>query len=181
MKAGQKSTIWKWNQTKESAAQMLAQDEFTIDEIVIKLGIDRKTIYNWKKRPEFQARVEEHVQEFGDAKMRYAIANRNRRLRNLNDRLERLHQVIRDRAADPSMQDVPGGKTGLMVRTVKSVGSGPAAQVVEEYEVDTGVLKEAREHEKQAAIECGQWTEKKDLTTGGQPFKIYAGFSPDDV
>ncbi len=49
------------------------------------------------------------------------IAIRDDRLAALDDRRRRLHQVMEERAADPSMADVPGGKTGLLVRTYKSL------------------------------------------------------------
>jgi hypothetical protein len=64
-----------------------------------------------------------------------------------------MHQVIAERAADPEMQAVPGGKTGLLVRSTKGLGSGDNFTTVEEYEVDTALLKELREHELQAASE----------------------------
>lgn len=153
---------FRWNKAKTEAAKLLAEDELTDDEIAVKVGKNRWTLWTWKKAPEFAAKIKELAEQYGAAQARYAIAKRSRRVRWLNDRVERLHSVIRDRAADPSMQNVPGGPTGLMVRTTKSVGAGPAAQIVEEYEVDTGLLKELREHEKQAAVEVGQWTEKRE-------------------
>jgi hypothetical protein len=70
----------------------------------------------------------------------------------MDDRLQRLHRVIRERAADPEMQDVPGGPTGLIVRTTKMVGK----KEVKEYALDAALLREIRELEAQAARECGQ-------------------------
>lgn len=83
-----------------------------------------------------------------------------------------MQQVIAERAEDIELQDVAGGKTGLIVHNVKGVGKGEDFQLIDLYEVDTGLLKELREHEKQAAQELGQWTEKKDLTTNGQPLRF---------
>jgi hypothetical protein len=68
-----------------------------------------------------------------------------------------IHEVIEDRAKDPTMQDIPGGKTGLLVRKLKQIGSGDSAQVVEEYEVDTSTLAEARKLEEHAAQLTGEW------------------------
>ena len=166
MEPSQNFPPFKWGKGKNEAAQLLAEDVLTDDEIGEKVGVSRRTLYTWRQHPEFVAKIAEHVKHLGDVSRRVAIANRNRRVRWLNDRVERMHSVIRDRAADPLMQDVPGGKTGLMVRTMKGVGAGPAAQVVEEYAVDTGLLKELREHEKQAAQELGQWVEKKEVEGG---------------
>lgn len=53
-----------------------------------------------------------------------------------------------------------GGKTGLIVHNVKGVGKGDDFQLIDLYEVDTGLLREMREHEKQAAQELGDWTER---------------------
>src|SRR5262249_37518948 len=59
---------------------------------------------------------------------------------------------------DPDMRDVPGGTTGLLVRTVKWVGSF----VFYLYQVDTRLLKQLLKHEKQAAQELGQWGQKTE-------------------
>ena len=45
--------------------------------------------------------------------------------------------------------------------------------LVEVASLDVGLLKELREHEKQAAQELGQWTEKRELTgKDGGPIEI---------
>jgi hypothetical protein len=59
--------------------------------------------------------------------------------------------------------DGPGASTALLVRRERSVGSGQNQKFVAEYKVDTGLLRELRKLEKQAAIELGQWTEKRDV------------------
>ena len=61
------------------------------------------------------------------------------------------------------MQNVPGGRAGLLVRRVKSIGAGENAREVVEYEVDTALLKELRELERQAAQEAGQWATKHEV------------------
>ena len=66
-----------------------------------------------------------------------------------------MHQVIDARAADPAMHAVPGGKTGLVVKTVKGVGKGEDFRLVEEYRVDTDTLRSILEHERRAAKEVG--------------------------
>ena len=50
------------------------------------------------------------------------------------------------------------------MRTLKQLGRGDEAETVEEFRVDTGLLKELRETEKQAAQELGQWAEKHEVT-----------------
>jgi len=93
-----------------------------------------------------------------------AITIKEARLRAVNDRWLKLQQVIAERASDPNMQEIPGGKTGLLAHDQKGVGAGAAAEVIDVYEVDTGLLKELREHEVQAAKELGQWSEKAEIT-----------------
>jgi hypothetical protein len=65
-------------------------------------------------------------------------------------------QVVEERAADASMAKVPGGRTGLLVRQIKVVGSGANQKLVPEYVVDTGLLREIRATAQQAAEELGQ-------------------------
>lgn len=89
------------------------------------------------------------------------LAVRELRLARLQDRANRLDLIMNERAVD--MASAPGGKSGLLARQLKQLGSGKDAQVVEEYKLDTGLLAEFREHEKQAAIELGQWQESAGL------------------
>ncbi len=69
--------------------------------------------------------------------------------------------------------DAAGGASGLIVHQVKMIGRGEEAQIVHEYVIDAGMLREMREHEKQAAMELGQWTEKREMTgNDGGPLSI---------
>ena len=90
------------------------------------------------------------------------IRNPQSRVTALEDRWNRLRTIITERGADPDMQSVPGGKTGLLVVTFKQLGGGENAQIVREYRVDTELLKEIRATEQQAAEELGQWTTRKE-------------------
>lgn len=161
---------WRWSAKRFRAATLLAEDELTDNEIAAEVDVCRDTINAWKRVPEFTACIAKLAAEFGERAGRYAIARKTRRIAALDDRWGRMLEVIEERAASPEMEDVPGGRTGLLVRTERSVGSGPAQQIVEEFTVDTGLLRELREHEKQAAQEMGQWIEKQELTgKGGTP------------
>lgn len=170
-----------WREPQVEAAQLLAEDDLTDEEIAAKVGISRRQLTNWKQHPDFRKRIEEITARMGDAALRHGIARRNRRLRALDDRWRRMQQVIDERAVDPEMRAVPGGRTGLLVHNVKSVGKGDDFQVIDLYEVDVALLRELREHEKQAAQELGQWTERRDMTTGGKPFKVYIDVDIDRV
>jgi hypothetical protein len=85
------------------------------------------------------------------------LAVRDNRLAAQQDRHNRMRLVMEERAAD--MAEVPGGKSGLLVRQIKQIGNGDSAREVEEYKLDAGLLSEFREHEKQIAQELGQWQE----------------------
>jgi hypothetical protein len=151
---------------EEAAALLVAQDALPDVAIAARCKIGKATLERWKQRPAFQARVAEHRALWREQLRAQGLLEQQNRLAALNDRWTRLQQVITERAASPEMQSVPGGTTGLLVRQVKSIGFGENNQLVEEFAVDTPLLKELREHEKQAAQELGEWTEKREL--GGQ-------------
>jgi hypothetical protein len=90
--------------------------------------------------------VEEHRARWQAEIEDEGIASRRNRVKVLQERYERLERVIAARAADESLT-APGADTGLLMRTVKRTKWG----VVEEYAVDTGLLRELREHLKQVA------------------------------
>jgi hypothetical protein len=64
--------------------------------------------------------------------------------------------VIEQRAVAPELQQVPGGDTGLVVRT-----RGGNYNV---FAVDIRTLRELRAIEEQASRESGQWMERVEST-----------------
>src|ERR1035441_6890960 len=86
------------------------------------------------------------------------ISSRNARVQALQNRWDRMRRVIDERAASPDFAEVPGGTTGLLVKDYKGKDADTLV-----YKVDTGLLAELRNHEKQAAEELGQWNEKREL------------------
>lgn len=148
-----------WTRRRTNAALLVAQDQQSDVAIAAAVGVTKSTLEEWKLRPEFAERVQEHVQAFAAAIKEKGIAERVNRVAALNDRWRSLHQVIEERAADETMT-AAGARTGLLVRTYKQ----GKMRLAEEYAVDTGLLAELRQHEKQAAQELGQWTEKRELT-----------------
>lgn len=150
------------------AAIALGQGK-THEEAATAADVKRATVERWLKQPAFKATVDAEAQRIRDAIRAEGIANRQNRIDALNRRQQLMDQVIAERAVDPTMQNIAGGKTGLMVRSFRGVGKGEDFTLVEEYTVDTGLLKEMREHEKQAAQDLGQWTEKREVA--GDPDK----------
>lgn len=169
-----------WDDRRREAAQLLARGNLSFEAISRKLEVSSRSIYEWRRDPEFMAYVAELEEEFKQAVRRRGIAVLERRVRAQNDRWNRMQRVILERAEAPEMANVPGGTTGLVVRKLKMLGSGENATVVEEFEVDTGLLKEIREVEKLAAQELGQWTEKVE-SSGGLKIQVeYVDGHPQD-
>ncbi len=156
------ANAFQWTRTRERAALLVSEDALTDREIADRCRIHPATLERWKKRSEFAARVQQHVAAFREKIRAEGLVNRQNRVDALNDRWERMQRVIMARAEEHCA--IPGGDTGLLVKQKKSVGFGEHNQIVEEYAVDTGLLKELRAHEEQAAKELGQWAEKHEHT-----------------
>lgn len=123
-------------------------------------GVTYKTLDGIRKK---QSKKYLDIREsFEREMMQEGLARKAVRIQKLESLCEKLDQVMKERSADESMQEVPGGKTGLIVREYKGLD-------LPVYKVDTAVIKEVRDLLKQIAIETGEWTEKKDVTSDGKP------------
>lgn len=177
------ATEFRWDSRREKAAVLVAEDEVPDHEIATRCGVNKATLERWKQHPAFRERVAEHGARLEAAALRYAIAKRRKRVEQLDNDLAALNAIQAARAEDPAMAAIPGGATGLILRTIKIIGTGKATQTVEEYTPDTALLKTKAALLKQAAQELGQWSEKRDLTSGGQPVRFtikIAGRHDDD-
>ncbi len=95
------------------------------------------------------------------------LARRAVRVAEKMKRHQLLRQVIEERGRANYMQEVEGGKTGLLVRDFKGALYQPV------YKVDAALLKEMRDLEREIAIELGEWTEKRELAgPDGGPIPI---------
>lgn len=168
----QNATRFQWSARREQAALLLAQDELTDVQIAEAVTVSRAQLARWKQHPVFQSRIQEHLAAWKAKVLQKGIAARERRIDALNHRHKLMLQVIAERAVSPDLQEVAGGKTGLIVKQVKPSGGN----YFEEFAVDTGLLRELRAHEQQTAQELGQWAEKRELTgANGGPL----AFQPD--
>lgn len=171
-KSAPKAPEFKWDETREQAALLIAQDELTDTKIAEKLGVARRTLGGWKENTEFSKRVQNHLNDIRSYIRSHGISIIENRVAALQDRWDRMKRVIAERAESPEMQNVAGGTTGLLVRQLKKIGAGADAEIVEEFVIDAALLKEMREHEKQAAQELGQWSDKHEHAgTNGGPIK----------
>lgn len=168
---------------QEEAALLVAQDLLIDDQIAARVGVNDVTIWRWKRDPAFAARVAEHRGLWRERMTGQGLADLQNRIDAYNDRWRRLRQVIVARADDPELRDVPGGSTGMLVRTFKGIGGGERAEMVEEFAVDVGLLRELRELEKQAAQDLGQWVSKGELTgkNGSPLFRDVRDLSDDEL
>src|SRR5262249_41953105 len=95
----------------------------------------------------------------------YAVAKLARRLRFMDERYAKMEAIIAARAKEH--KKAPGGKTGLLVKRLRSIGHGENTLTVEEYEVDVGLLRQIRELEKQVGQQFEQWVEKHEMAGKG--------------
>jgi|SRR5579872_1749843 len=168
------------SQKQEQAAVLVAEDELSDEAIAERVGISRMTLHRWKRDAAFQQRVTEILASFGLSLQRYSIARKDKRMAAYQNRWDRMKRLMDARAADPSMEGVPGGRTGLIVRHVKRVGPPSDARQVETYTVDTGFMAEMLAIERQAAQEAGQWKESEQPQA---PVLVrqYVGIAVEDV
>lgn len=156
------------NAKHEEAAQLVSEDRLTDLQIAEKVGISRQQLTRWKRGKAFAARVEELTAIWSERALKYGLARRERRVSVLCDMHNRLLTVIDERGADAALQAVPGGKTGLICKTLKGIGKGEDFQVVEVFETDTAILKELRGLQEQISKELGQHVDRSqvDITVG---------------
>jgi len=144
---------------KEQAAQYVAEGRLLNKEISEKMGVTPKTLFNWQKEKAFKTRVAEIRVEYANSATRLGIARRDYRITCLASVHSKLLGVIEQRADAMSDGSVPGGDTGLMVKTYKVSGE----TVMTEYAVDTGLIRELRGIQEQVAKELGQIVEKREV------------------
>ena len=149
----------------------LAANKGPMREIEEKYGVKPSSLHRHKRNclpTVLTEAVQERRLRAGSELLDVALADPERRLKRQSDRWERLHRVIDQRAE--AMKDIEeGGDTGLLVRKVKSIGSGEYTERVDEYAVDAPMLKEIRELEKQTSEELGQSKEKGSTGAGAGP------------
>lgn len=186
-------TEFRWSGKKEKAAALVAADELPDDVIASTVGVNRRQITRWRQHPVFASRVQGLIEKVRDAVERRGISDLQNRVAAANDRWKLMQDVIAARAEEgKSHIDVPGAETGLLVakpRLVKvyqnwdpDVKEASASEPDEdddvlysakryvtlyEWAVDTGLLHELREIEKQSAQMLGEWSEKRELTGPG--------------
>jgi phage terminase small subunit len=121
---------------------------------------------NIAKRIAFlQGQVAETRVQLACKNLELSIGSRVKRIEMYEDVHERLWQIVKERAADPAMENVPGGRSGMLVKQVKIVSTAEGPKVISEYVPDTALSKEIRALAQQAAEEPGQWRDDSKPVT----------------
>ncbi|HWQ32557.1 MAG TPA: hypothetical protein VNQ79_06720 [Blastocatellia bacterium] len=149
-----------WTPERLRAVELIAAGDKTDQQVADEVGITKRQLARWKNVPEFRERVNEIAAATAEKLRAEGVLRKQNRLINLQDRIDRMCRLIEARARE--MADVPGGETGLLVRDLK--GKYADREV---YRFDAALVRELREHEKQAAQELGQWVEKQETSISG--------------
>lgn len=142
------------------AAILVAEDDLSDTAIAEAAGVSQRTLERWKRQPEFRTAVHEHIAVLATELERYSVARRDKRMAAYQSRWAKLHQLITARG-DALADEVAGGDTGLVT---KEIEIGKDGTLIENYKTDTGLLTALLNLEKQAAMDAGQWAEKREIT-----------------
>jgi hypothetical protein len=143
---------------QRKAAQLIAADEMEDQQIAALVGVTPRAVAAWKIRDDFKAEVNRILAAYNEKIQRRGIALRMKRVERLNDLHERSVQVIEQRAQDPALAGVPGGNTGMVVKSYRNIVNPKTGKLVGApvHEYDTGIVRSILDIEKQAALELGQ-------------------------
>ena len=122
---------------------LVADGDLTKKQIAAKCRVTPYMIAKWMRREDFMAQVERFRVEVRATVLREGIARLEIRMRALNRRFYSFEKIIDDRAADPAMQHIPGGDTGLLKSKIRKIGSGANTIIYDLGEVDHTLLRES--------------------------------------
>ena len=162
-KAGSSRENWFWTKKRELAARLLAEDELSNKQIAEACGVTVRSIQFWQQHPEFRAKQIEHVKEFREKVLNRRYSLREKRIELREELIDSLLTIKNERAAQPAMANVPGGKSGLIQVTLKSMGVGDKNQIYMEHTADTGLAAEIRAGLREIAQEVGELVEKHEV------------------
>lgn len=163
---------FQWTAKREQAAQFVADDNLTDDEICAKVGVSNRQLDRWKAIPEFKVRVREHVAAWKARIMERGIAIKERRIAKYIDDFEATERILRERGAvmaqaagtDPAAVEcgvnyAGGASTGFITRDFRGKNGDRAI-----YQFDAALFRERLKIREQLAKELGQWVEKQAAT-----------------
>lgn len=151
---------------QQEAALLVAQDRLTNVQIAKRLGVGLRTVEKWKADKGFRQEVETHRKLWQKEVRTRGLADVHHRLRIAVDIEKRLLAAIQARGASEDMKDVPGGKTGMVLKTYKSLkveeeGADGELHLVQkavtEYKIDYEAARTITNLHEYVATELGQW------------------------
>lgn len=158
------------------AADLTAENRLTYTRIAEEIGVTVQTLINWRTRDDFQARVREKAEEIAYETSTLHYSDRNRRITSLDALARSLDQVMLERGefynnlAQAEDKVIPGGRTGLIVRQRRMIGTGPKAEIIEEDMIDRALISEYKDTLIHIAKERGEWSDKREISgPGGAP------------
>lgn len=187
-----KVTIKRWLPRHDRAVALVAADDLSDERIAADVGIVKRVLERWKHDPRFRAEVAAQRERIREAVLSQGIADRVQRVRALDARWQAMNAVIaarkeanRRRALREDTDDITfseyhdaGADGGLMTHTVLNLKGGGTREF---WDVDVALLKEIREHEKQAAQEVGQWIDKPSTVIDARTQNLVLGSHLDDA
>jgi len=126
------------------AAHRVVDDRMKGAEIAAEAGITERQLMRWKRSPLFKKACRDIAKKHDAELVQTGIATKSGRLDSLLDQFHRMLLIVEERSADPEMQSIPGGRSGLLVKQYKVIGAGKAAQMVEEFAFDAALHREMR-------------------------------------
>ena len=140
------SSGFKWTQRRSQAAQLVADDHLTDEDIAANVGISSKQLVRWKKQPEFAAKVDELVAEFDRTVRLRGIAVRARRIESYLADWDHIQTILRERGAQLKAEGVGvaaepyagGASTGYICKDYRGKDADRAV-----YQFDAALFREA--------------------------------------
>jgi DNA repair exonuclease SbcCD ATPase subunit len=152
------SPEFEWTAQREQAAQLVADDRLSNDEIAAKVGVSAKQLERWKENLGFMQRVEEHVALWRERIRRHGLAVKERRINSLIADFNATEVILEERgkqldgAADAAQDPYAGGaRTGFITRDFKGKDADTPG-----YSFDAALMRERRELRRQIAQELGE-------------------------
>ncbi len=139
---------WKWTRQRVKAANLVADNRLMRAEIAKECGVTTAGLNWWLRVPEFQKFVERRIEETRKILAERYVAVKEQRIGTYIDDFVKTDRVMDKRAADPEIQAVPGGETGIVLKN---------------GEIDEGLLRQRNTIRKMLAEELGQSVQKFEL------------------
>ena len=140
------------------AARLAYDGNLTDEQIAVRVERNRATLNRWKQSDIYKRETARLAEIARTQNANVLLRSRDYRLEKLQNRHDKLLQVIAERAEYLELQNVPGGKTGALVLEPRTVAGRPV--VVAKF--DAALFREIRDLERQAAEECGQYGEASE-------------------